>query len=449
MVKIHQAEKGRNAESAAESQVAMTQPAAPPVIMPEAEEIPNPNEYGNDKSANYPSSVNQQQPDLSAMTYEQNANGNIVAGKNVGVTPGTTLETPETQLGAQPEAQPVIPVEQSTSDLDRLKAQTATPAEPLQSEQVPAGQPVITQPAEEQPAAAVTPDGTPAYNPADYLVDWYATTPREAYNQGEYSIYDLIADHQKWANATGSPFKISDWFDLSKEQDINKTKEQNEQEAKKAADKEKFDQIGNFLSHLGNFIGTAGFGGLDIKPEDPVKFTERQRQLKEKAAALRNAYNKDFFDNYWKQQAADARQKSADATVLLKKIQGETDKQRADDNTRKTNEQIEASQQRTKQNEERTKSTIERNRVLNNATIKRAAGGGTRKGGGGNTKTERMYKEFDDNLANHPDLAEKFMTDNNIGGRSGKQWNTITMQRFNQYVKRQPKTTTARPKVIY
>lgn len=133
----------------------------------------------------------------------------------------------------------------------------------------------------------------------------------DAYNKGQHTQAEIIEDRRRWGKENNDPINYFEAAMLfPNDHDMNKTKAQNEEDIKRAARKEKMDQIGNFLAHLGNFVGTAAFGGLDIKPEDPVKFTERQRQLRDKTIALRNAYNKNFFENMAKQAADDRAQQN-------------------------------------------------------------------------------------------------------------------------------------------
>lgn len=169
----------------------------------------------------------------------------------------------------------------------------------------------------------------------------------DAYNKGQHTQAEIIEDRRRWGKENNDPINYFEAAMLfPNEHDINKTKTQNEEDIKRAARKEKMDQIGNFLAHLGNFVGTAGFGGMDIKPEDPVKFTERQRQIRDKTIALRNAYNKDFFTNMAKMQSEERLAENARAMQALKDAQAKAAQQKADDNTRKTDSQIDVNNSR-------------------------------------------------------------------------------------------------------
>lgn len=360
--------------------------------------------------------------DPAAMTYEQDSNGNIVAGPGVGVAPGTTLATPESQMTEQTE----------------------------------------------QAAPAVI---QPAYNPEDYLVDWKTVTPQQAYNLNKHSINDLIEDQRKFANATGSSFNWIPWMGLAKDQDISKTKEQNELEAKRAARREKMDQVGNFLLHLGNFVGTAGFGGLDIKPENPIQYTERQRQLKEKATALRNAYNKDFFANMAKQQAEDRERELNNANIALRNQQILASQQDAARKDKEAEANITLKGKQGAYNDERAttekelrpyrKKSEEARAAASraSATASYARANATNRSAYGTNYNNQRFDILAENLESNPEEAAKFMADHNIHGRDKKDWTTNQIDQFNSEMALKRKKTKAntrqsskpstRQKVVY
>lgn len=178
----------------------------------------------------------------------------------------------------------------------------------------------------------------------------------DAYNKGQHTQAEIIEDRRRWGKENNDPINYFEAAMLfPNEHDINKTKTQNEEDIKRAARKEKMDQIGNFLAHLGNFVGTAGFGGMDIKPEDPVKFTERQRQIRDKTIALRNAYNKDFFSNMAKMQSEERLAENARAMQALKDAQAKAAAQKADNDTSRTESRIRVDDSTIKKNEANTR----------------------------------------------------------------------------------------------
>ena len=180
----------------------------------------------------------------------------------------------------------------------KAAAETATPAE------IPV---IVDRPTEtiitEQPAVAST---------KPYLYDWASGMSfNDAYKQNRHSARDIMDDQRRWAHETGNPLNIYDWATYP-EHDPEKTKEQNEAEQKKAEKKKRWDALGTFLTHLGNAVGAAGWGG-SVKLEDPVKLSDRQREIFEKTQALRRQRNKDMMDAYMKQYNTD-RQARLDET---------------------------------------------------------------------------------------------------------------------------------------
>lgn len=139
----------------------------------------------------------------------------------------------------------------------------------------------------------------PAYL-ADYSND---TNLWEIAKRNNKPLQDVFTDYQKWGKETGNNTDFLTMWNVAQKGDVTKTPEQIEKDAKKAERQEKFENIGNFLSHLGNFIGTAAFGAPSQTLEPAQQLTARQQAVREKTEALRRAYNDRFLENYWKQRA--------------------------------------------------------------------------------------------------------------------------------------------------
>ena len=139
----------------------------------------------------------------------------------------------------------------------------------------------------------------PAYL-ADYSND---TNLWEIAKRNNKPLQDVFTDYQKWGKETGNNTDFLTIWNVAQKGDVTKTPEQIEKDAKKAERQEKFEKIGNFLSHLGNFIGAAAFGAPSQTLEPAQQLTARQQAVREKTEALRRAYNDRFFENYWKQRA--------------------------------------------------------------------------------------------------------------------------------------------------
>ena len=198
-----------------------------------------------------------------AMTYQEDANGNIVAGNEVGVMPGTNLNTEESLIAQVNEPQTEQP--QTTE----VKAKTYT---------LPWDQ------------------------------DGY-TADKAMKDNPNMPVKDIMDDQIKWANETGGKFDV---LSFCRTPDIYKSMAQNEADEKKAANQEKWERLGNFLSHLGNFVGTAGFGAPSQNIESATALTERQKKMRDSQLAVRREQNKNYFDQYWKERADQQAQQRMD-----------------------------------------------------------------------------------------------------------------------------------------
>lgn len=220
---------------------------------------------GYDKGLNLPAEEEQQKktttPETTpivpqqAYTYQEDANGNIVAGKGTGAIPGTNLNTEESLIAQQPEA---------------------------------------PQTTEVSAKAYLNPWGQEGF-----------TVDQALKNNPNLSIKEIMDDHRQWANDTGGSFSIFDYVPHMEGKDITKSQAENEKDAKKQARQEKFERLGNFLAHLGNFVGAAAFGAPSQTLESGTALTERQKKMRDAQLAVRNAYNKNYLEQYWKSREED------------------------------------------------------------------------------------------------------------------------------------------------
>lgn len=117
-------------------------------------------------------------------------------------------------------------------------------------------------------------------------------------------VREILDDYFRWCRETGNPIDYFTVNDIIHDKDVSKSPADNEKERIRAERKERWDKVGNFLLHLGNVVGNVAGGGMGaIKLEDPVKFTERQRLLKEKTLERRNAYNQSILAQMSKQNS--------------------------------------------------------------------------------------------------------------------------------------------------
>lgn len=156
----------------------------------------------------------------------------------------------------------------------------------------------------EAPAVADTPSVTekPKYTP---LYDWSSgLSMKDAYKQGKHDKYAIWMDREKWGRENDNPANFFEAMEMTPDDfDPKKTYTENVDDQKKQQRQERWEKIGNFLSHLGNFIGAAGFGAPSQTLEPAQQLTARQQAVREKTEALRRAYNDRFLENYWKQRA--------------------------------------------------------------------------------------------------------------------------------------------------
>ena len=299
--RVNVAEKGRDLE--AEAQL---QPGTTPVTTPvSADET-----HVAEKGRNLPAAEVQQATaaqtttpvgSQEANTYQADANGAIVAGPGTGMPTGTPLSTEESNKAGLTEteapATPSVPLNDMTYVSDAngnvvAGKQTGTlPGTNLETQES-----LITKQNEPEPSTEAVPAYRVSWGKEGYTVD------QALKDNPNMSIKEIMDDHRRWANDTGGTFSIFDYVPHMEGKDITKSQAQNEKDAKKLERQEKWERIGNFLGHLGNFVGAAGFGAPSQTLESATALTERQKKMRDAQLAQRNAYNKNYLDQYWKQR---------------------------------------------------------------------------------------------------------------------------------------------------
>lgn len=122
--------------------------------------------------------------------------------------------------------------------------------------------------------------------------------------------YDIMRDYQK--NGDGNWSVFMPW--LNTLGDGDKTVAANEALKKKAERQAKMDQWGNFLMHLGNFIGTTQ-GAPSQKIESAQELTDRQRKIRESTDALRAKGYDQMLLNIYKDRQDKQAQLQAEAAA--------------------------------------------------------------------------------------------------------------------------------------
>lgn len=123
---------------------------------------------------------------------------------------------------------------------------------------------------------------------------------------------DAWHSYNDWAKANGKDaLDPIDWYMYSQKHDLDKSPEQQAAEEKKARRQERWEKIGNVLSHLGNFVGTLT-GAPSQQIESAEALTKRQQALRDLTIKQRGDTANNFLAQIWKQRA-DARQKELNA----------------------------------------------------------------------------------------------------------------------------------------
>lgn len=122
--------------------------------------------------------------------------------------------------------------------------------------------------------------------------------------------YDIMRDYQK--NGDGNWSVFLPW--LNTLGDGDKTVAANAALQKKAERQAKMEQWGNFLMHLGNFIGTTQ-GAPSQKIESAQELTDRQRKIREATDALRQKGYEQMMVNIYKDRQDKQAQMQAEAAA--------------------------------------------------------------------------------------------------------------------------------------
>ena len=124
-----------------------------------------------------------------------------------------------------------------------------------------------------------------------------------------------VNNYNEWAKKNGKdPVDFPTVMAMYQNYDPDKSVADNKKSEKRAENKEKWERIGNFLNHLGNFIGTVK-GGVDQKPENAVELSKRQRELKDKTLAQRRQNWQDIMTAYKQSQADKLAARNADTAA--------------------------------------------------------------------------------------------------------------------------------------
>ena len=148
---------------------------------------------------------------------------------------------------------------------------------------------------------------------SEYLADWSkgfnnvmfgdaSGKPAGTVNSAgkDIPISKAIADYNKWAKENnGESLDAFTLYPMLSKYDATKSLADNEKEEKKRKRQERWQQIGNVLSHIGNFVGTAMGAPNQQTLEDPIKLTERQKKLRDDTIKQRQLQASDMLKIYY------------------------------------------------------------------------------------------------------------------------------------------------------
>lgn len=232
--------------------------------------------------------------------------------------------------------------------------------------------PVVTQPQQQQAIVKPVTQNT-------YLYDYGNMSIADAYKEGKHTPREIMLDRYKWGEENGKPMN---WIEASYFQNANldKTKVDAEKEEKRKQWQDAFEHMGHGLITLGNFVGSiTGAPAPTTNTVDPIALTERQRKIREATRAQREAYNKDFFANYWKERAEERQRERDKALQNYREQQAATAQQRAEAYSETTHQRADAYasgiENQNKNRDINTQSQVQRRSVQNMVSQQQANNG--------------------------------------------------------------------------
>nr|WP_298672870.1 hypothetical protein [uncultured Prevotella sp.] len=412
------------------------------------------------------------------------AGADVKPEQNAPVTPVTDAPAPDIPWQADSTPVASTPLQQApvtpAPAVQVPQPQSADSGEPTLSDIV---EPDITpaqpaaNPAPAVPGQPASPSGTRTQAPAQpqYYADWAKTPFLEGIKGNNKTIAENISDYNKWAKDNHQdPLDIFDIEEAITGQDANKSYQDNEAAKKNLARKQKWEQIGNFLAHLGNFVGT-----LNGAPNQPIESAEdlskRQQALKERTEGLSKSGSGGMSENLnniltaiVKDRAEKRAEELNNSNIALRGAQKnaiESDEQNKKDlssaNVNKINTQTNNIEQEALRNKTQAKYIQDKDKREGgrekyvrgnlaartnsaNASATRslaAAANSTAETRRANIKAygdrygTNRYQIWARNRRVHPDLTRQFMEENNIHKVGKNQnWDTGLIDQYNAYI---------------
>lgn len=153
-----------------------------------------------------------------------------------------------------------------------------------------------------------------------YLADWSKDNFYNIITQGDgknIPLAQAIGDYNLWASKhNGTPLDMYQIYPLLQSKDISKSFEQNVEDEKTRKRKERWQQIGNVLSHMANLYSTIHYApSQDI--EDGRQLTERQQRIWDAERRERNNNVNAWLNLWYKGQQEKARERRDAAYIQL------------------------------------------------------------------------------------------------------------------------------------
>lgn len=299
-----------------------------------------------------------------------------------------------------------------------------------------------------------------------YLADWSKVSFSDAVKSGNKSIADYMRDYNKWARANNQePLDVYDMMQAINGNDISESYADNEKAKRKLERQQRWEQIGNVLAHLGNFVGTIA-GAPSGTYETGEHLTARQQAIRD-AVQKQNGDPKNILAMIWKDRADQrarelnnanialqgarkanvegqtANQKAqSDANVALKGAQQRQADTAADENQAQT-DYIEGKNKREQELQPLKKKNIQSSTNANNARANASNASAAHSAAEthatnvrayGAQYTANRYRIWSKNRRLHPNESRAFMKANNIHSFDKKNWTPTLIDQFNGFI---------------
>lgn len=317
-----------------------------------------------------------------------------------------------------------------------------------------------------QPVAG---DGTttpPAAATPTYLADWGNTTFMDAVKSGNKSIADYMRDYNKWATANNQdPLDIYTMMQAINGNDIGESYAENEKAQRRLKRQQTWEQIGNVLAHLGNFVGTLA-GAPSATYETGPQLTARQQAVRD-AVEKQRGDPKNILAQIWKDRADQRARELNNANVALQgarkaNVEGQTVNQKAQSDATVALRGAQQHQAETAAQENQARADYvtgqndraEELQPLKKANIRSSTNANNARANASNASAAHSraetyatnqraygaryqanrYRIWAKNRRLHPNESREFMKANNIHSFDRKNWTKDLIDQYNGYI---------------